>query len=253
MAQTIYRVYLPNLSVLPVSAVHQTFNSNKYSHCKQHHNQYIASLFDVYVLERNDIAIISIELMVLSIIIDAQSCVDTVNFRQRGIFVSYRFTDSQVIVPRSNFSCDGRITGYQIRVEEGRSRNYPIVQVWRPTSSTTFTWVDNLCPLSDDITLMEDGINDEYYIGNVSCTGNNTIEFQSGDVIGYYNGRRRFFYRLQSIQTIGYTSYLIEDIEYDRDFENNDLLTSFNIDDPDVVIVNDTQPLIQVMFGKINN
>ena len=100
---------------------------------------------------------------------------------------------------------------------------------------------------------MEDDINDEYYIGNVSCTGNNTIGFQSGDVIGYYNGRRRLFYRLQSIQTIGYTSYIIEDVEDNRDFEDNDLLTSFNINDPGVDIVSDTQPLIQVMFGKINN
>ena len=113
--------------------------------------------------------------------------------------------------------------------------------------------MDNACPLSDgDITLIEDGISDEDNIGNVSCTGNSTIEFQSGDVIGYYNGRRRLSYRLQSIQNIGYTSYLIEGIEDDRDNNNNNLLSSFNINDPEVVIVNDTQPLIQVMFGKIN-
>jgi len=141
--------------------------------------------------------------------IDAQSCFDTVDLSQMGTFVSDRSTAIQVIVPRSNFSCDGRITGYQISLTSviKDSGNYPIVQVWRPTSSTTYTRVDNACPLSDgDITLIEDGISDEDNIGNVSCTGNSTIEFQSGDVIGYYNGRCRLSYRLQSIQNIGYTS-----------------------------------------------
>ena len=63
--------------------------------------------------------------------LDAQSCFDTVDLLQMGTFVSDRSTAIQVIVPRSNFSCDGRITGYQISLTSviKDSGNYPIVQV----------------------------------------------------------------------------------------------------------------------------
>ena len=187
--------------------------------------------------------------------LDAQGCVDTVNVRQRGTIIVSTDDDSgsQVLVPRSNFSCDGRITGYQISLTSVRSSrgSYPIVQVWRPTSSTTYTRVDNACSLSaNDITLMENGMDgrneDQYYLGNVSCTENSRIEFQSGDVIGYYHSDR-LLYRLQSIQTIGYISYLLITEEFDNPADQ------FNINDRQVVIINDRQPLIQVMFGKNNN
>ena len=46
-------------------------------------------------------------------------------------------TNRQVIVPESDLSCNGRITGYLISLDRFSSEgDYPIVQVWHPTSST---------------------------------------------------------------------------------------------------------------------
>ena len=82
---------------------------------------------------------------------------------------------------------------------------------------------------------------DEYYLGNVSCTGNSRIEFQSGDVIGYYHANE-VRYRLWNIGTVGYTSHVRDE---------GSPLNTFNINN-----VNDSQtrqPLIQVLYGKIRS
>ena len=147
-----------------------------------------------------------------------------------------------MIVPESDFSCNGRITGYLISLEDASSsaRDYPIVQVWRRnhTNQQLYNRVNTLCALTrSNITNMG-----EYYLGNVSCTGNERIEFQSGDVIGYYHANevRR---RLWTTDTTGYTVY-------ERDV--NSPLDTLNINASDVVKTENRQPLIQVMFGKIN-
>ena len=163
--------------------------------------------------------------------LDGQNCVDTVNVRQRG--TNSASTITQVIVPESDFSCNGRITGYLISLESASSSgDYPIVQVWHPTSSTVYTRVVTECPLTEsDIDRMRNG-GDEYYFGNASCTGDNRIEFQSGDVIGYYHGNE-VRYRLWSIGTMGYTSY-------NRDEENPpNMFNTNNVDNSDT-----SQPLI---------
>ena len=143
-----------------------------------------------------------------------------------------------MIVPESDFSCNGRITGYLISLEAASSSgDYPIVQVWHPTSSTVYTRVDTECPLTEnDISRMRNG--DEYYLGNVSCTGNNRIEFQSGDVIGYYHANE-VRYRLWNIGTVGYTSYIRDEDSPPNTFSIN------NVDDSQT-----RQPLIQVLYGK---
>ena len=171
-----------------------------------------------------------------AIAIDELDCVDTVNVGQRG--TNAESTTRQVIVPRIEFSCNGRITGYLISLEsDSSSGGYPSVQVWHPTSSTVYTRVDTECALTaNDISNMGD-----YYLGDVSCNGNNRIEFQSGDVIGYHQGDE-MRYRLWSIETMGYTSYY---------HDESNPLTTFNINNVDSTIEN-RQPLIQVMYGKIN-
>jgi len=148
-----------------------------------------------------------------------------------------------VIIPEYSFSCNGRVTGYLISLESDSSEgSYPIVQVWHPTSSTVYTRVDTECALTDsDISRMRDS-GDEYYLGNVSCTGNNRIEFQSGDVIGYYQGDP-LRYRLWNIETMGYTS-----LHHDESSQL-DTFTTNNVDDT----FNNRLPLIQLMFGKNNN
>ena len=159
---------------------------------------------------------------------------------QKGSAGSSDGTSGQVIIPRSNFSCNGRITGYLISLERqsGSVAGAPTVQVWHPTSSTEYTKVDTECPLTDsDISMMKDG-GDRYYLGTVSCIGNNSIEFQSGDIIGYHQGDS-VRYRLWSVNNNGYMAY----------YYNNEP-NPVNISNPDGTL-NDRQPLIQVMYGKI--
>ena len=142
-----------------------------------------------------------------------------------------------MIVPRSRFSCNGRVTGYLISLESASSSGgYPSIQVWHPTSSTQYTRVDTECALTDsDISMIRDN-----YLGNVSCTGKNRIEFQPGDVIGYHQSSP-VRYQLWSIESNGYTSY----------YRNtNSPLNTFIINDDQSV--SDRQPLIEVMYGKIN-
>ena len=172
--------------------------------------------------------------------IDGQNCFDTVSVRQRGDQVAP--PDVQVIVPLHSFSCNGRVAGYLISLDNSsESEGYPSVQVWHPTSSTEYTRVDTKCALTaSDISMMRDG-NEDYYLGNVSCTGNNRTEFQSGDVIGYHQSSA-ICYRLWSIESKGYTSYQLA---------TNSPLNTFIISN-DVLSDSNRQPLIEVMYGKIN-
>ena len=150
-------------------------------------------------------------------------------------------TDKQVIIPRTSFSCNGRITGYLISLEmDSSSGNFPIVQVWHRTSSTEYVRVDTECALTaSDISLMRN-MRNNYYLGTVSCTGNRRIEFQSGDIIGYHQGST-VRYRVWSIDTNEYTAY---------HHDVSTPLTTFNINNADGTTDN-SQPLIQVMYGKV--
>ena len=172
--------------------------------------------------------------------LDGQSCFHTVDVRRKGNGTAS--TDSQVIVQNSTFSCNGRVTGYLISLESvGDLGGYPSVQVWHPTSPTEYTRVDTECLLTaSDISMMMDG-NGGYYLGNVSCTGNNRTEFQSGDIIGYHHGST-VRYRLWSINAEGYKSHHLY---------ANSPLNTFDINHNNASST-DEQPLIQVMYGKIN-
>ena len=96
-------------------------------------------------------------------------------------------------------------------------------------------------PVSD-VTLTQDGLTNVYSLGTVSCTGNNRIEFQAGDVIGFYHGNFAL-YGVNTIPTMGYISYI---------YDVNNQLDTLNINNADRV-VDLRQPLIEVMFGKIIN
>ena len=165
---------------------------------------------------------------------------DTVNVQQQG---SDRLSSSNlyVIVPRSNFSCDGRITGYMASLnqinnddDDENSCNNPRIIVWQPlnTERTMFSFRNRYTLSNSDITRVED-----YYFADVSFTGDDRIEFQSGDVIGYQH-RSSPCYTIWNIRTAGYVSYSIGVI-----------LGSINIDGSFTTATTDRQPLIQVIFG----
>ena len=170
--------------------------------------------------------------------LDGQHCVEMINVRQRGSEDSD--DGQQAIVPRSNFSCNGRITGYLMSLERrnGNSvQGHPSIQVWRSVGPTEFNRLDTECTLSS-IDMMTDGIRDEYYLGNVSCTRNNRNEFQIGDIIGYHQ-----------VDSVQYQLWNTPNTEFRTYIFNTDTqLNSVNINNADDT--KDKQPLIQVMFGK---
>ena len=171
-----------------------------------------------------------------------QSCIDVVDVNQQG--ANILSTSGLVIVPEYNFSCNGRITGYLIRLEGNANSTdleYPSIQVWR-SNSTIYNKVGTCILTADDIvniTKLENG--SLYHLENMSCTGDNRTEFQSGDVIGYYQNNSSHYQLLNINATEGYTSYYSS---------KNSLLTSINISNVDYAYKS-TQPLIQVMYGKV--
>ena len=86
---------------------------------------------------------------------------------------------------------------------------------------------------------MRNGQN-RYYHASLSLNSSSQIEFQSGDVIGYYqpSDPQRLIW---SIQTSGYTSYSNSVTSPSTSIDTN------NVDN----IETNRQPLIAVMFGKI--
>ena len=126
-----------------------------------------------------------------------------------------------------------------LREAEG---NLPLFQVWHPTSlnaSTYYKIGEVRLPEGDFVAV---GADRNYDQANVSLNGTSRIEFQSGDVIGYYQPSlsQRLIW---SIQTSGYTSY-----------SNNVTSPSTSIDISTVGNAdNNHQPLIAIMFGKTIN
>ena len=146
----------------------------------------------------------------------------------------------QVIVPRVRLNCNGRITNVAVSMVLGRlsGTNLPLFQVWHPTpNSTTYNKVGEVeLPLGDLFGIIGAG----YYVANLLLNSNNQIEFQSGDVIGYYqpSDPQRL---LSSVQTGGY-------ISYSNTVTNP--LTSIDINNVNI-IENNRQPLIEITYGKI--
>ena len=174
--------------------------------------------------------------------LDGQSCADTIDVRQIG--TTSVTNPGQVIVPQINFSCSGRITGYAMSLRLINNNTlpgrYPIIQVWHPTSLREYQRVETECPF---IFISLSNMNNLYMLLNVSCTGSNRIEFQSGDVIGYLQPNETS-YALWSIENAtGYMSF------YD-DREGSPPTVDLHNFTNESVLVN-TRPLIEVLYGKI--
>ena len=146
-----------------------------------------------------------------------------------------------MIIPNARFNCNGRITNVAVSMsgQIATGSNYPLFQVWHPTqlNSSTYSKIDEVQLTGGNyINIYNRG----YYYANISLNRNSRIEFESGDVIGYYqpsNSRRLIW----SIQTSGYTSY------------SNTVTspsTSIDINNVDNIETNH-QPLIEIIFGKI--
>ena len=158
---------------------------------------------------------------------------DTVNAEQEG--TNHLVWGLYVVVPRSNFSCNGRITGYMVSLDQDNDEDCdnPRILIWRPsnTEQTTYNIQNSYTLSGGDISVMG-----SYYYADVTFERNERIEFQSGDVIGYQH-RFNPCYRVWSIQTEGYTAY-------------SSFFNTIDINGTSVFVNSDRQPLIHVIFGK---
>ena len=161
-------------------------------------------------------------------------CTDNVDVRQDGNDQIGR--NRLAIIPQLNFTCNGRITSISARVtfESGRS-DFPFFQVWRlsSTNSTTYDRIGEVHLQSDD--LVTGSVT--YQTVNIILTGDNMIEVQSGDVVGYYHPPDAR-YRVRTLRINGYILYQFRGSHESVDLSNN-------------ISTNDQrQPLIQFTIGK---
>ena len=167
--------------------------------------------------------------------LDEQFCIDSVDIQQNP--------DNELgrgklgIIPRLSFGCNGRIIGIRAKVHNSmRNENSLYIQVWRSsfTGSPVYNKIDEV-QLKLDEQLID---SNDYAIVNVSLTGNNVLEFQSGDVIGYYHPAESR-YRVTDIQTTGYVLYR---------FNGSSSLDSLNLSQSERTL-NSRQPLLQFIVG----
>ena len=173
-------------------------------------------------------------------LLGGQFCTDSVDIQQNGQNQIGR--NKLGIIPRLNFTCNGRITSIRARVRFNNSRSeFPSFQLWRPVSvgSKMYNKIGEVQLQSDDqVTL---GRSNKHGEANIilPITGNNTIEVQSGDVVGYYHPPDAR-YQVRTIQTDGYIIYR---------FNISSVPTSLYLSDADHND-NNRQPLIQFTIGK---
>ena len=168
-------------------------------------------------------------------LLGGQFCTDSVDVQQDGDNEIGR--DMLAIIPRLNFTCNGRITSIiaRVRFDDNDNRvDYPVFQTWRPTSigSTIYNKTGQVQLQSDD---QVTGSGNRRTV-TIILTGNNTIEVQSGDVVGYCHPPESR-YRVRNIQNDGYKQY-----EFDESPESVDLDHRDGIHD-------NQQPLIQFIIG----
>ena len=149
--------------------------------------------------------------------------------------------ETQVIVPNTRFNCNGRVTNVAVSMKHWlRGTDYPMFQVWRPIitsfQSNNYNKIGEVQLSDGNLKVVDKG---SYIYADISLNSSSQIEFQSGDVIGYYQPSNS--YLIWITRTSGYTSY-----------SNNitSPLTTMDISHVDNVYDN-YQPLIEIMFGKI--
>ena len=171
-------------------------------------------------------------------VVAGQICTDYIYIQQRG--------DDQLgnnnigrlgIFPRLNFTCNGRITSIRARVKlrsSGSSVSY--FQVWRPSSlySLIYNKTAEVVILEDNVFTGSNGFREM----NISLSGDNRTEIQSGDVVGFYQPPN-VRYAIRDLRTDGYVLYGFTTNQTD----------SVNLTDADNTI-NRRQPIIQFTIGK---
>jgi len=173
-----------------------------------------------------------------SLIVDGQSCINNPDVNRNGEAVIQQ--GRQVVVPDANFSCNGRITSVAVSMLfSGLTADFPLFQVWRPSTpnSSVYEKIGEVqLPGGDFI----GDLLDNYFLANVLLSDSEQIEFQFGDIIGYYQPAdpRRLIW---SIETTGYTAYS------NSVASPTDIIDISNVDN----VENERQPLVAITFGKV--
>ena len=166
--------------------------------------------------------------------VGGQTCIDVVDDIQqtRNEVIS---ADRTVIVPRLNFTCNGRITNIRVRIStRDTGTDFPSIQVWRQSPTP------QLYNLVGGVQIQLSHLNTQSANQEaiISLTGNDRIQFLSGDVIGFYNPPDSG-YVFEDIPTLGYVYYVF----VGSNAESFDLATAS-------VVPNRRQPLIQFILGE---
>ena len=170
-------------------------------------------------------------------LLGGQRCADSVDIQQRGLSIG---RNRLAIIPRLNFTCDGRITSIRARVflSSFGFRDYARFQVWQPLSvdSTIYNKIGEVQLQSDDQVITG---NNDLLETNITLTSDNTIEFQSGDVVGYYHPPQSRYQVLNIFHNVnGYVLYR---------FDGSPAPDSVELSERDLSI--SSQPLLQFSIG----
>jgi len=160
--------------------------------------------------------------------------------QQRGL---QQQTGRQVIVPFTKFVCNGRITG--VIASMARLRNGltdPYLEVWHPRTPGVYDKISEVQLVESEVVQVGYDLSTAYWFVNITLNDFDKIEFETGDVIGYYhpNDSR---YLILSIETAGYTIYANE---------SANASSTISLDNQNIVR-NNRQPLIQFTIGMNNH
>ena len=165
-----------------------------------------------------------------------------VNVHQKGN--SRLNASSRVITFGSGFLCNGRLTGYLVNLNQDNvGDDYPHIEIWRATFISDGNTSKPAYMRINEYILTENDINkvEMYYFANVSFAINETIQLRPTDIFGYYQPPSPR-YTVWSINTTGYASSNISTGSTSQGF----IFTQTILNK-----VNDSQPLIQVLYGMM--
>ena len=167
--------------------------------------------------------------------LDGQICTDTVDIQRDDDNEINRI--GLVIIPRLNFTCNGRITNIMAKMRRRESDSFPYFHIWHPVSLSS-----NIYNKTYELLLQSDNVielTDTRVIISITLTGDARIEVMSGDVVGFYHLLRRRN-QILTIRTDGYEQY---------EFDVSSNVTSVDLSNYDA-IDNQMQPLIQFTIGQ---
>ena len=169
-------------------------------------------------------------------LLGSEFCIECINVQQRSD--SRASSNSLVLIPRLRFSCNGRLSSVRAGLDKPPNFfNFLTFQLWRPflPSTTIYNKVGEI-HLESDYQVTQGYNNLE---ATIILTGEKRIEFQPGDIIGYYQPPQSR-YRVLDVDTMGYVLY-----RFDGMFPPNTLSLS-----EATKTLNNRQPLLHFTFGK---